>query len=455
MNRLIRSLLGLGLFVAASGQAAPIDEARLKGLAWLIQHQHGDGRWESVPGLEVAATAAAVEALANAGVTQGEAYAKGVAWLQNHPASSTDTLARQIMALSRAGRDTSALVSRLIAWRNDATKSWGAYDHFSGSFPDTSLAMDAIQATGTTYADAGFGIGFIVNQQNTDGGWPYVKGDIGTPPSRIIPTAHNLITLNRYKTVYAVQSYINSGIAWLKAQQKAGGGFGEGSTGTLLETALAYRALVAELGSNDAAALNAQTYLLGQQQTDGDWGGHDALLTNLTLAGLPATTLADTDNDGLPDGVETSSLLGTHPNVPDGRGLGQGNGQSVVGVNEPSVLPRAILHQPYAAALTAGGTPPHTWTLTAGKLPDGLDLNTATGQISGTPTSLGAFNFIYRVVSSDTQVYATGRIEVASPVAEVADSDIPTLPEWGMILMGLLLIATMAHLDRRKSRDLR
>ncbi|MBP1151330.1 hypothetical protein [Methylocaldum sp. RMAD-M] len=76
MNRLIMSLLGLGLFVAASGQAAPIDEARLKGLAWLIQHQHGDGRWESVPGLEVAATAAAVEALVNAGVTQGEAYAK-------------------------------------------------------------------------------------------------------------------------------------------------------------------------------------------------------------------------------------------------------------------------------------------------------------------------------------------------------------------------------------------
>jgi len=189
MRRLILSVFWLGIALATTARAAPIDDARLKGLAWLIEHQSGDGSWRGAPGLEVAATASAVEALVNAGITKGETYAAGVAWLQNHQAYSTDALARQAIALHKAGRDMSALVSRLITWRNDVSLSWGAYDHFGGSFPDTSLVMDAIKITGTAYADAGYGIGFIANKQNADGGWPYFKGDIGTPPSKVIPTA--------------------------------------------------------------------------------------------------------------------------------------------------------------------------------------------------------------------------------------------------------------------------
>jgi len=173
MARLILSVLGMGLLAATAGQAAPVDDARLKGLAWLISHQNGDGSWRSAPGLEVAATASAIEALVNAGITKGDAYATGVAWLQNHQAYSTDALARQAIALSKAGRDASGLMPRLIAWRNDTALSWGAYDHFSGSFPDTSLAMDAIKITATSYADAGYGVSFIANKQNQDGGWPY------------------------------------------------------------------------------------------------------------------------------------------------------------------------------------------------------------------------------------------------------------------------------------------
>ncbi|MCQ8129768.1 IPTL-CTERM sorting domain-containing protein [Methylomonas rivi] len=439
--------------MATASLAAPIDDARFKAMAWLITHQNGDGSWSGAPGLEMAETAAAVEALVNSGMTQSDTYTKGVAWLQNHEAYSTDALARQIIALNKAGRDTSELITRLIALRNDTSLSWGAYDHYSGSFPDTSLAMDAINATATTYADASYGIGFIVNKQNTDGGWPYFAPPGSVQPSKVIPAAHSLLTLNHYKTVYGVQSNITNGIAWLKAQQKTpGGGFGEGSTGTVLETALAYRALVAELGPTDPAAVSAENFLIAQQQTDGSWGGGDALLTTLTLAAMPTVALADTDRDGLPDGTETQALLGTNPNLPDAFGLLSGNGRGIAGETTAIPLTKAFIDLPYTASLaTSNGTPPYSWLLSSGDLPDGLSLDSNTGEITGTPTALGIYNFSYEVLAADRQTSIVSQIEVTEP----QPTQVPTLPAWAMLLMGGLLSVIMRHAEHRKTRTIR
>lgn len=194
MKRLMLGIWCLGYFVAMSAIAAPIDDARLKAVAWLITHQSGDGSWPSSTGLEMAETAAAVEALTNAGVTKSDTYTKGVAWLQNHRAYSTDALARQIVALAKSGRDTSDLVSRLITWRNDEASpqsSWGAYDHYSTSYPDTAMALEAIKTSAASYAEEGYSVCNVVAQRNTgDGGWPYFVPPVGyTQPSRILSTA--------------------------------------------------------------------------------------------------------------------------------------------------------------------------------------------------------------------------------------------------------------------------
>ena len=57
------------------------------------------------------------------------------------------------------------------------------------------------------------------------------------------------------------------------------------------------------------------------------------------------------------------------------------------------VLPSAGMSLAYAAAILAsGGTPPYTWSATAGTLPAGLTFH-ADGKIDGTPTVAGSFSF--------------------------------------------------------------
>ncbi|TLX21877.1 putative Ig domain-containing protein [Thermomonas fusca] len=91
-----------------------------------------------------------------------------------------------------------------------------------------------------------------------------------------------------------------------------------------------------------------------------------------------------------------------------------------------SALAGGTLGSAYSGAITAasGGTAPYSYAVTAGALPGGLTLNTATGAITGTPSALGTFNFSITATDSSTgtgpysatQSYAITVIDVA-PVA--------------------------------------
>ena len=102
----------------------------------------------------------------------------------------------------------------------------------------------------------------------------------------------------------------------------------------------------------------------------------------------------------------------------------------------------------YSDTLEAtGGVAPYTWAITEGNLPDGLSLDPSTGKISGTPTTPGTFNFTVQVSDSQTPPATATKdlsITILSPGAPI-----PTLSEWGMIILSLLLLGGAIWMLRR------
>lgn len=64
--------------------------------------------------------------------------------------------------------------------------------------------------------------------------------------------------------------------------------------------------------------------------------------------------------------------------------------------------PDGVVGVPYSHALTfSGGTPPYSFAIISGALPDGLSIDPLTGVIFGTPTKAGTFGFTVQVLDSD------------------------------------------------------
>jgi hypothetical protein len=62
-----------------------------------------------------------------------------------------------------------------------------------------------------------------------------------------------------------------------------------------------------------------------------------------------------------------------------------------------SALPSAAVGTAYSLTLSAAGTAPYTWAVTAGALPNGLTLGASSGTISGTPKAAGTSNVTIQV----------------------------------------------------------
>jgi large repetitive protein len=96
----------------------------------------------------------------------------------------------------------------------------------------------------------------------------------------------------------------------------------------------------------------------------------------------------------------------------------------------PATLPSATVGSAYSQTITAsGGTAPSTFAITAGALPAGLSLSSG-GNLSGTPTSGGTFNFTVTATDSSTGTgpFTGSRaytLTVNAPTISVAPASLP------------------------------
>lgn len=456
--------------MAAPPTVAQMDQARIAGLAWLMSHQERDGSWKLGATPSAVTSSAVIDAFSNAGVKRGFPYSTGLAYLRNAEPPSVDALARQIATLYGAGTNVAPMLARLNAWQN-GNAAWGTYKGYGSSLPDTPLAVHALVRTNSTNPATIINTlcdGMLIAQR-ANASFPYaVGGGAGVQAQgALIPTAYAAVALNAVRTTlgynnlscptsYVLSTTVSNAAGWMLTKQSgADGGFGDFGQSAVLETAVAFLALQ-QIGPTTYAAPmgEARRYLVARQSADGSWGA-DPFATALALQTLPSLTagaLADSNANGLPDVVET--FLGRNPATRD-RTIADGNGRSVAGLTASQLVASGTQYQPFSASLTAtGGTAPYGWQLVSGFLPDGVMLNPGTGNVSGTPGTAGVFNFVYEV--SDA-AGAKSAVAAQIGIAGVAgvDGDIPTLPEWGLILMALLLMGSLARQGRHKKSSTR
>lgn len=95
-------------------------------------------------------------------------------------------------------------------------------------------------------------------------------------------------------------------------------------------------------------------------------------------------------------------------------------------ITTESQLPQGVIGSSYSQSLAAaGGTPPYTWSVTAGSLPPGLELSPS-GAIAGTPARAGTFTFTSRVADSADSTISKGfTITITASLTITSSSPLP------------------------------
>ncbi|PIV20900.1 MAG: hypothetical protein COS40_10215 [Deltaproteobacteria bacterium CG03_land_8_20_14_0_80_45_14] len=241
------------------------------GLAYLRFSQSSEGYWgdpAEVPFNAFIDTCTVTETMRNLDEI-GSTYNSAIQWVNTAEVFNTDYLFTKLLVLGRAGIDVSSIRDYLLGIRN-YDGGWGGQEDFSSDNKRTILALQALGAI--NFSDQGiisFALGYLLSTQNPDGGWGFYAGD----DSNVYMTAIVLETLSQYRTIYNLETAINSGIAYLLTKQNPDGGFGT-SPSTIYETALAFEALVlsGSLGATSPTVINqAINYLISTQLPNGSW----------------------------------------------------------------------------------------------------------------------------------------------------------------------------------------
>ena len=109
-------------------------------------------------------------------------------------------------------------------------------------------------------------------------------------------------------------------------------------------------------------------------------------------------------------------------------------------------LPVGVVGSAYPSgttlAATGGVTPYASWTVTSGSLPGGLSLASATGVISGTPTSAGTSNFTVKVTDAQANSKTASLSITVNAILQITTASPLPAGEVGATYTGVTLAAT-------------
>lgn len=155
------------------------------------------------------------------------------------------------------------------------------------------------------------------------------------------------------------------------------------------------------VGAIQTECCNGATYLSSASAT----GGTAPITFTITAGVLPPGLVMSQVGDGVSFVISgTPTLNGVYPfYVLAQDAVGHTNYHlytiTVAGIEQPTALPDATEGNAYSETLTASGLGPALiWRVADGStLPDGLNLNSASGEIYGTPTTEGDYTFTIEV----------------------------------------------------------
>jgi energy-coupling factor transport system substrate-specific component len=265
--------------------------------AWLQSVQNGDGGFGASPGDSsgAAMTGWSMLGLEAAGVNPLDASSKGrttVDYLRNNlsEVGSPGDLARTILALEGAGVDPrkfggSNLVSELLSKRRDN----GSFEGWPAS---TAYGVIALRTAGAT-GGLDNSLSWLRKVQNDDGGW----GDEPGLPSTADDTGAVMQALS------SGSKAAQRGLAYLREDQRSGGGFPLGGNGAVntQSTAWAIQGILAAGGDPSSfrrGGASAPDYLASRQDGDGHYRYSKS--SNQTPIWVTAQALVAAAGDFLP-----------------------------------------------------------------------------------------------------------------------------------------------------------
>ncbi|QMV72985.1 putative Ig domain-containing protein [Comamonas piscis] len=133
-----------------------------------------------------------------------------------------------------------------------------------------------------------------------------------------------------------------------------------------------------------------------------------------------------------------------------------------VGAGPNITLAGGVVAAAYSQPLqVTGGLPPYTFSV-VGDLPPGLELDTASGVVSGTPTTPGTYSFSVMAMDSAVQPELAAKavhvaeqtftiVITAAPVVQATPTPVPALGGLGLLLLSGVVAGSMGLMRRRKS----